>query len=371
MTTETTSPPIDAASLAGGSTLPAAWYTEPEIFAVERREIFPRGWQYIGPAGYVAQPGQFMTADLGSLPTIVARDQGGRLHAMANVCQHRGALVASGTGTCKAFKCPYHGWCYGLDGRLKTAPWMAEKPDPELFSLPRLQVAECGPFVFAAGEMAEPFERYIGHLPERLREIGVNLDRMRARKRIEYDLAANWKVLVENFSECYHCPTVHPYFGKYVDLGSYEFEFDDYWFAQGGPDPRPSDPERDGGAQIACGLFVALWPNVMVNVYPGEDNISAMVVLPVSHERSLVHIDFYFGMDASEAGADDVVQFTDRQLREDWQIAESVQRGLSSGAFRAGQLNLGVPAGRSEQGISRFQARVHMALADRLKAQLG
>jgi choline monooxygenase len=368
MTSESSITQIDAAALAGGSTLPAGWYTEPEVLAVERREIFPYAWQYVGPAPDVAQPGQFMTANLAALPIVIARDRAGELHAMANVCQHRGAIVVSGKGACRAFKCPYHGWSYGLDGRLKSAPWMAEKPDPDHFSLPLLHVAECGPFVFAAREPADPFDRYIGHLPERLRAIGVPLESVRVREQIEYNVAANWKVLVENFSECYHCPTVHPYFASYVDLKNYEFEFDAYWFAQGGPDPRRSDPNHDDGPSIAAGLYVQLWPNVMLNVYPGEDNVSAMVVVPISHERSIVRIDFFFGDSASAADSADTVQFTDRQLREDWQIAESVQQGLASGAFRAGQLNLGVAAGRSEEGINRFQARVAAALNEPLGA---
>jgi phenylpropionate dioxygenase-like ring-hydroxylating dioxygenase large terminal subunit len=368
MTTETSFATVDPTALARGATLPAVWYTEPEVLALEGREIFARAWQYVGPAGYVERPRQFMTADLGPLPVLVARDEEGALHAMANVCQHRGSLVAAGKGECKAFKCPYHGWSYGLDGTLKAAPWMEEKPDPSRFSLPRLKVAEIGPFVFAARADSEPFERYLGRLPERLAGTGIDLKRMRARHRIDYDIAANWKALVENFSECYHCPSVHPYFSKYVDLKTYDFDFGEFWFAQGGPDPRRTDPDRDEGAAVACGLFVQLWPNVMMNVYPGEENISAMLVVPISHERTRVSIDFCFGAEVSEAGAEDVIRFTDRQLREDWAIAESVQRGLASGAYRDGQLNLGVPAGRSEEGIRRFQARVSAALAGPLGA---
>jgi choline monooxygenase len=178
--------------------LPSGWYSDPTVFELEHSEIIMRSWQYAGPAGMVSKPGRFMTVRVGRLPVLVSRDDEGELHAMANVCQHRGTMIMSGDGQCQEFQCPYHGWSYELDGRLKKALGFEGELDYSQFSLPKLKVTEWGPFVFVAPEsMEESIDHFYDPLPERLRQTGLEWDSLRLWDRRSWEIEANWKVVTE------------------------------------------------------------------------------------------------------------------------------------------------------------------------------
>jgi choline monooxygenase len=356
--------------------LPNGWYTDARAFELEQSEVIGRTWQYAGPAGMVSKPGRYMTVQVGTLPIIVARDNDGELHAMANVCQHRGSTVMRGHGHCNQFKCPYHGWTYDLDGTLRRPLGLAEEIDHESFSLPKLRVAEWGPFVFVApGSLKESIDHFFDPLPERLAAIGLDWDSLHLWDRRSWEIEANWKVVTENYIECYHCGHVHPDYSKYVDMDNYSWEFGNFYEAQAGP-AHPA-ALREGYLTpddvIKDGLFVHVWPNFHLQVYPGDaHNISALLIRPLSPGRTEAILDHYFGEGASEDEASRITEMFSQQLEEDWEICERVQEGLASGAYRAGlmaldgyrpgRLNLKADAGRTEEPIQHFHRLLFRAL---------
>jgi choline monooxygenase len=364
--------------------LPNAWYSDPAAYQLEQEEIISRTWQYAGPAGMVEKPGQFITTQLGSLPVVVTRDQAGELHALANVCQHRGSIVASGYGYCQKLKCPYHGWTYGLDGVLERPMGMAEEVDPKSFSLGKLAATTWGPFLFVGPEEMDSVENYFGPLPERLKDTGLNWDDLRLRDSRSYDIEANWKVVTENYIECYHCGHVHPDYAKYVDMDTYSWEYGNFYEAQAGP-AHPA-AFKDGYLReddaITDGLFVHVWPNFHIQVYPGDaHNLSALLIRPVSPTKTIAVLEHYYGPGSGEGEATRITDTFDQQLVEDWAICERVQKGLTSGAYRAGRvsfddyragkLNLQAAAGKTEEPLRHFHRLMHKTLTARRELHFG
>jgi phenylpropionate dioxygenase-like ring-hydroxylating dioxygenase large terminal subunit len=364
--------------------LPNGWYSDPSVFELEQSEIIMRSWQYAGPAGMVSRPGRFMTTQIGALPVLVSRAKDDRLHAMANVCQHRGTVIMEGDGQCKQFKCPYHGWTYDLDGTLLKPLGFEGDIDHAEFSLRKLKATEWGPFVFVAPRAKdEPIDHYFDPLPERLKDTGLDWDSLRLWDRRIWEIEANWKVVTENYIECYHCGHVHPDYGKYVDMDNYSWELGRFYEAQAGP-PHPS-ALKEGyltpDDAIKNGLFIHVWPNIHIQVYPGDaHNISALNIMPVSPDRTLAQLDHYFGHDASEDEMTRITEYFAQQLEEDWDICPRVHRGLASGAYRAGsgagepfagRLNLEAAAARTEDPLPHFHRLLYEALTARHRLAFG
>jgi phenylpropionate dioxygenase-like ring-hydroxylating dioxygenase large terminal subunit len=355
--------------------LPNAWYSDPTAFRLEQDEIIARTWQYAGPAGMVEKPNQFVTTQLGSLPVVVTRDKDGELHAMANVCQHRGSIIADGHGYCQKLKCPYHGWTYGLDGALERPMGMAEEVDHAEFSLTRLAATTWGPFLFVGPADMASIDNFLDPLPGRLKDTGLEWDDLHLRDSRSYEIEANWKIVTENYIECYHCGHVHPDYSKYVDMDTYSWEYGNFYEAQAGP-AHPA-AIRDGWLReddlIKDGLFVHTWPNFHIQIYPGDaHNLSALLIRPVSPTKTVAVLEHYYGPESSEGEAARITEMFDQQLREDWVICERVQRGLQSGAYRAGRmsfddyragrLNLAADAGKTEEPLRHFHRLLHKAL---------
>lgn len=208
-----------------GHTLPAAWYTDPAIFAREKERIFHRSWQYVGLTEQVTQPGDFFTCTLGDVPLVVTRDEAGTLRAFINVCRHRGSeLVLQACGNRQTLQCHYHAWTYNLDGTLRNAPGMKHEEgfDKTQFSLLNVQIDTWGPFIFVNPDKdAAPLKDVLGGLKRRVRG--------------SYEIAANWKVVVDNYLECYHCPVAHPGFSSVIDVNNYTITEYEYFSTQGGP----------------------------------------------------------------------------------------------------------------------------------------
>jgi len=316
-------------------TLPGAWYTDPAVLERERAAVLRAGWQYVGSAADVAEPGSFMAADLAGLPIVVTRDTDGALHGLVNVCRHRGALVAEGCGRRKTLQCRYHGWTYRLDGTLHRSPGM-DAPDD--VRLPAIGVATLGPLLFATADPdPEPLEAVLAPFLAMLRDVArVDPEGMVLRRRLEHRIEANWKVVVENFIECYHCPLVHsetlPGFGG-----------DDYRVGQFGP---LHTQELD--AQEFC--FAYLYPATQLSAYGREGAFVARAIVPDGHRATRVALDYWFTPDADDAAADAYVDWFERVIGEDVPLCESVQVGLESGALPQGLLNPD-----AESGLAAFQ----------------
>ncbi|MGZ4430264.1 MAG: aromatic ring-hydroxylating oxygenase subunit alpha, partial [Gaiellales bacterium] len=348
-----------AAGLADGYTLPGRWYTERSVFDAELEHVFGRFWQYAGRADMVASPGDFFTCRLGNVPVVVSRDAKGQLNAYVNVCRHRGSeVVLEPCGNRRTFQCHYHAWTYGLDGRLLAAPRAADEPgfDKSRFALEPLRVEQWGPLVFVCPDpSAPPFAEQMHPLHDLVRGTGVKLEDLRSRDRREYDIRANWKVVVENFLECYHCPVSHPAFTDLIDLDNYHLDEYELFSSQGGPVKAAKDDAGGGVYEVADGeveqgLYNYLWPNFMLNIYPGPGNVSTNVIIPLGVDRTLAVYEFFFADDVGDDRAREIVDFIDQVQREDVVLCESVQRGLGSGRLDRGKLMLA-----HEHGLQHFQ----------------
>ncbi len=338
--------------------LPWSWYGDPEIERRERERIFTHAWQYAGRSDQVAEPGSYLAADAGGVPVVVTRDETGPLRGFVNVCRHRGSIVVEeGAGRRETLQCRYHAWTYGLDGALRAAPRAeSEAVDVEAIALLPAAVETWGPFVFVNPDAgARPLGEALGLLPGRLAEAGVELERLRFHRRVEYELAANWKIACENYLECYHCAVAHPAFSAIVDVRpeAYRLEANGRVASQLGP----LRPEEKPPSEIEAGHFHFLWPNVKLNVYPGRPNLSIGPVLPVAPERCRGFLDYFFADDADEDWIGELLAFDDQVGREDRALVESVQRGVRAGAIADGPL-----LEESERLIAWFQRGVAHAL---------
>lgn len=356
-----------AEALEQGFTLPATWYSDPLLFAQEKARIFRHAWQYVGLVEQVAQPGAFFTCTLGDVPLIITRDEEGTLRALINVCRHRGSeLVLQECGQRTSFQCHYHAWTYNLKGELRSAPGMKyeEGFDTTQFTLRSAQIAAWGPFLFATLDKdAAPLTSVLGELPTLLLATGVNLDRLKRRVRQTYEVQANWKIVVDNYLECYHCPVAHPGFSALIDTNNYTVTEYEYFSTQGGPQKTHAHPDKapkfNKNGVVTDGFFAYLWPNFTLNLYPGPGNLSLNLFLPLGVDKTLAIFDYLFADEVSQSDQEHFDQFIDQVQREDIVLCESVQRGLSSGYFDQGKLML-----HQEKGLRHFQHLVHRTLTE-------
>ena len=356
------------ARLDAGITLPFAWFADPAIFAAEQSRVFGRFWQYVGVLDWVAEPGQFFTGHAGLVPVVVVRDHDGRLNGFVNICRHRATEVAQGRGRRETLQCPYHAWTYGLDGRLRAAPRSDREPDFDRadYGLRRVAVDTWGPLVFVNRDLdAPPLAEFLRPVPDMVASGGIDLPSLRFRGRAECEIAANWKAVVENYLECYHCPTAHPGFSKVMDVDP-----DAYALTSARWSSSQTAPLRAGAANgngdapyrpqgpVGQGQFHYVWPMFTANVAPGPTNFSAFVFVPLAPDRTLTITDSFYGEDASEEAIAALNEFGNQVFLEDQGLVESIQRAAASGGLEEGRLLLS-----SEHLIQHFQRLVWDALA--------
>ena len=343
-------------------TLPWSWYSDPAFLRRESDRIFSRTWQYVGHSAQVAEPGSYLASWAGEIPVVVTRARDGQLRAFLNVCRHRGFTVANGEGKRETLQCPYHAWTYGLDGKLRAAPRSdrEENFDAGGLGLVPASVDTWGPFVFVNPSAdAGPLATTLGEVPALLAEL-LDLDSLEHRFRLEWEVAANWKVACENFLECYHCAVAHPSFSAIVDVApdSYRLRTSGLTSSQFGP-LRESGGSPFANGEIPRSQFHFVWPNFGVNVFPGRPNLSCGPILPRGPERSARFLDYFFAPDVDQEWIDELLELDNQVGREDRTLVEGVQRGIRSGLVENGRL-----MSASEPLIAHFQRLTEEALAD-------
>jgi choline monooxygenase len=338
--------------------LPWSWYSDPEVLRREQERIFRRAWQYACPAELVAEPGAYCAGRVGDVPVVVVRDRDTTLRAFLNVCRHRGSVVADGNGRRETLQCRYHAWTYGLDGALRAAPRaeLEAALDADALGLLPLAVEAWGPLVFVNPDPgAAPLAESLAPVVEPLsREL--YLESLRFRRRTEFELACNWKVAVENYLECYHCPVAHPGFSAVVDVSPQAYRLDTHErsSSQFGPLRRGRDPRT---RSVGEGQFHWLWPVTKLYALPGPQNLAAGPLRPLAPERTAGFLDYFFEDGTEAAEVEELLAFDDQVGREDRALVESVQEGLRSGLLDEGHL---LPA--SERLLVHFQRLVREAL---------
>ncbi len=349
-----------------GWTLPASWYADDVVWALERDRIFAQTWQYAGRTDQVQEAGSFFVGQAGHVPVLVIRGRDGALRGFVNVCRHRGHPVASGEGCRETLQCPYHAWTYNLDGSLRRAP-RAEREasfDPEGLSLVPVSVDTWGPFVFVNPDPeSEPLVTTLGALPELIATSGVDLERVRFHSHDEWEIKSNWKVAVENFLECYHCPIAHPGFSKVVDVDpdAYLLTVSERYSSQIGK-VRPSALAGNGTASYVPrgdvqAQYHFIWPNTTISIEAGVPNLAIERWVPTGLRTSVEVTDYFFGEDVTEGQAQEVIDFGTQVGIEDLALCESVQTGLETRMVPQGRLML-----ESEQLIHDFQKKVVAAI---------
>jgi phenylpropionate dioxygenase-like ring-hydroxylating dioxygenase large terminal subunit len=355
-----------AARLDAGVTLPFSWFADPDVFRLEQDRIFARTWQYGVPAEWVAEPGAYATCHAGLVPIVVVRDHDGELNGFVNICRHRATEVAQGRGKRETLQCPYHAWTYGLDGSLRAAPRSEREAgfDRADYCLRRVAVDTWGPFVFVNRDTgAAPLAEVLGELPERVAAAGVDLSALHHRDREEWPVAANWKAIVENYLECYHCPTAHPGFSKLIDVDpdAYRLDSGEWYSSQVGHVRQSASGNGAAPYSIHGGNpeahFHYVWPTFTINVLPGPPNLTAFWFVPVDADNTMTLTDTFYGDGVPEDDIRAMQEFGNQVGLEDQALVESIQRAARSGGLAEGRLLL-----ESEHLIQHFQRLVERAL---------
>lgn len=336
--------------------LPARAYHDEAIHAWEMDEIFLRDWINVARAEEVPEAGTFLAREILGENVLIVRGRDDVIRAFYNVCRHRGTAVEErDCGKAVRFQCPYHAWIYDLDGRLLRAKHTEDLEDFsfESFALTPIRCETWGGFVFlcfADEEVTPPLEAYMGDWYGHHAGFERDLGRLRRAARLTYELDANWKLVAENYSECYHCPGVHPRLNRLTpyDLGE-DFEATGPWkggwmlFADG-CETMSMSGQRDGRPILYARdevearriYYYILWPNLIISIHP--DYVLTHQAWPDGPNRSIVHCDLY--VDRDQLGKVDVsgaVEFWDITNREDYHVVELQQQGTRSRSWTAGR----------------------------------
>ena len=339
-------------------------YTEPKWLDADLKAIFARTWQWVCHVEKLAKPGSYVSATIAGMPLAVVRDRAGALRAFYNVCKHRAHELLSGSGTTRSIVCPYHAWVYGLDGQLKGARRAdrMETFDRSEICLDQVQVEEFCGFVYVnLDRTARPLDEQAADLAVEIERWAPDVAELTDVKRLTYDVKSNWKNVIDNFLECYHCHVAHPEFVDLVDMATYEVRTYGIWsshFAEAG---KHENTAYDvSGATVNDHAVWWLWPNTCLLRYPGRGNFMVLQILPAGPDRTLETWDFFLETsEPNEAEVESIRYIDDVLQQQDISLVESVQRGMSTPAFTQGRIVYD-PAGSglSEHGVHHFHGLV-------------
>ncbi|HEY5738142.1 MAG TPA: aromatic ring-hydroxylating dioxygenase subunit alpha [Gammaproteobacteria bacterium] len=294
---------------------------------------------------------------------IVIRDRDGELKAYYNVCQHRGHELLFGSGKVRTITCPYHAWSYGFDGELKAARNTERMAgfDKCEFALKPVQVEVfCGLVFVNLDPEAAPLGEQAAGLEREIRDYCPRVDEVVFAQRDDYDVACNWKVLVDNFLECYHCHPAHKDFVSLVDMDSYRVTTHEIYSSHVSNAAKSTDNNaysfEKGEVDFGyAGWF--LWPNLTIWIYPGEPNISTLQMIPAGAGRTIEHQDWYLPNPEPSRQQRDAMDYQRNVLQpEDVGLCESVFRGLQSRGYNQGRFVVDAERSElSEHGVHHFQ----------------
>src|SRR5256886_2395131 len=351
---------------ADAKSLPQKYFVSPDLFAEEQHKIFSEEWLLVGHQSQLPGAGDFFVATVANESLIVVRDQQSRIRAFYNVCRHRGSrLKEEACGHASTIQCPYHAWTYALDGRLMGAPHMDDVPgfDKADYSLPPVNLGLWEGFIFVNLTDSSSLTSVLSQSERRKQDGFVSLEDwfaplngkfshwnmsiLQPAKRIEYDVRVNWKLMFENYSECYHCPGIHPQLQKISPYDSAENDLREGPFLGGFMKINPGKSLTMSGN--ACAAFVgkienlqqvfyySIFPNMLLSLHP--EYVMVHQLWPQSPERTLIVCDWLFHPDAfsrKDFRPEDAIEFWDMTNKQDWHVCELSQQGISSRAYQPG-----------------------------------
>ncbi len=351
------------------SSLKAEAYVDPAWHRVDLNEILAKTWQWVCHVEKLRTPGSFVTVEIANRPIAVVRDREGTLRAFYNVCKHRAHHLLSGEGETTRIMCPYHAWVYKLDGQLVRAP---ETENLTGFStsdicLDQVQVEEFAGFVFVnLDNEARPLAEVSGDLQTEIRHWAPDIEDLTFGHRLTYDIKSNWKNVVDNFLECYHCPTAHKDFCDLVDMDTYKVTTYGIYSSHMAEAGKSSNTAYDvSNATVRTHAVWWLWPTTCLMRYPGRSSMIVLNIIPIGPDRTLETYDFYLETPQPDESELEAIRYLDEVLqREDIDIVESVQRGMSTPAFTQGRIvHDPSGSGKSEHAVHHFHGLVLDAYA--------
>ncbi|MEZ6143129.1 MAG: aromatic ring-hydroxylating dioxygenase subunit alpha [Zavarzinella sp.] len=341
------------------SALPAPWYTSPEIYQQEISRIFHDSWLMVGTQHQFANVGSYQSLEIAGEPIALIQQDTGEITAQSNVCRHRAAvLLPSSHGECSRIRCPYHGWTYDLQGNLRGTPEFEGVQDfsKESCRLPQFQLTTTPPWLWlhlgtpqvSADEVLAPFLQWWNELP---------IQHLQHHRQVEYIIECNWKIFIDNYLDGgYHVHAVHPALADVLDYSQYRTDLHPWCNVQSSP-LKPGDAANPASTTRAGGTayYWWLWPNVMVNYYPGI--LDTNTVYPLGVDRCRVVFDYYFSPEHSDDFREQSIGVAHQIQLEDLEICESVQRGLQSRHYHAGRYSA-----KREAGAHHFHRLMAQAL---------
>ena len=339
-------------STAGARALPQQYFVSPQVFAQEEDRIFSTHWLCVGHQSQLPNSRDYFVQEVAGESLIIVRDQTENIRGYYNVCRHRGTRIceeASGRFG-EVIRCPYHAWSYSLDGSLVGAPHMdaVDGFDKADYSLHAIPLALWEGFIFVnLDPNCVPLPKAFAPLSGKFTH--WNLPQLRSARRIEYTVCANWKLIFENYSECYHCPLVHPALSKLTPYDSAENDLCEGPFLGGFmPITKGNSLTVSGNA---CALpvgdirtedhhrvfYYSIFPNMLLSMHP--DYVMVHQIWPQSPHRSAIRCDWFFNPDAfgrADFHPEDAIEFWDITNRQDWHVCELSQQGIASRAYQPG-----------------------------------
>ncbi|MCJ8308065.1 MAG: ring-hydroxylating oxygenase subunit alpha [Hyphomicrobiales bacterium] len=339
-------------------------YTRDDYFKLDQQAVLARTWQWVCHVEKLREPGAYFTTTIAGSPIALTRDADGKLRAFYNVCKHRAHELLSGEGTTTRIMCPYHAWVYRLDGQLVRAPHTEslENFKTDDICLDQVQVEEFCGFVYVNLDPNAPsLSEQSGDLETEIRYWAPDVDQLTFGHRLTYEINSNWKNVVDNFLECYHCPTAHKDFCDLVDMDTYKVTTHGIYsshMAEAGNGPNSAYDVSN--ATVRTHAVWWLWPTTCLMRYPGRSSMIVLNIIPVGPDKTLETYDFYLETPEPDAMELDAIRYLDEVLQvEDIALVESVQRGMNTPAFSQGRIVHDPDgSGKSEHAVHHFHGLV-------------
>ena len=358
---------------AAAMSLKAEAYTDPAWFALEQNAIFAKSWQWVCHIEKVREPGQYVTATIAGRSIVVLRDREGVLRAFYNVCKHRAHELLEGEGVANHIMCPYHAWVYRLDGGLHRAPHTESLVgfNKDEICLDAVQVeAFCGFIYVNLDPNAVPLSEQSGDLGREIMYWAPEVEELTFGHRLTYDIKSNWKNVVDNFLECYHCPTAHKDFCTLVDMDTYKVTTHGMYSSHMADAGQNANSAYDvSNAAVKTHAVWWMYPTTCIMRYPGRPSMIILNIIPMGPDRTLETYDFYLVDQTPDEAEQEAIRYLDEVLQvEDIGLVESVQRGMTTPAFDQGRIvHDPEGSGKSEHAVHHF----HGLVLDAYKQEIG
>jgi choline monooxygenase len=339
-------------------------YIDPQWLAVDKAEIFHKSWQFLGHEEMLKENGSYATITIQGQSIVAIRDKKGELRAFYNVCKHRGHELLKGHGKTKRVICPYHAWSYDLDGRFLEArqSQLIENFHGEDFCLDQVQIEIFCHMVFVNLDPKAPsLAKQSEGLASAIMSYAPDLNRLTFAHRLTYTIKANWKSVVDNFLECYHCPVAHRDFCTLIEMDTYKVTTHGIYSSHMAKAVRSNNNAYSTRkAEVTDHAVWFLWPNTTLMRYPGSGNFMVWRFYPVSVEETYEEFDFFFENPAPSDEEAEAIKFIDDILQpEDIGLVESVQRGMQTPAYQQGRYMVDPSgSGLSEHAVHHFHSLV-------------